>query len=385
MSVPLRIPFNRPTHTRLVDHYVAQALHSGHISGDGDFTRRCQELLERRCSATPTILLTTSCTHALEMMALLLDIGPGDEVIVPSFTFVSTVNAFVLRGATPVFVDIRPDTLNLDETQARGARSRRERKAIVPVHYAGVACEMDAIMRDRRHGTASRVVEDNAHGLFGALSRPAARDLRRAWPRRASTRPRTSLRRGRRARHQRSALRRPRRDHPREGHQPAATSSAAWSTNTRWVDIGSSYLPSDLLAALLLAQLEDREWVWEHRSTVWNRYAAELADWSRLNSVADAVRSRSTARRPTIFSHDHAVRAVTGCADRPSTGRGILAVFHYQPLHLSPFGQRVQPVSDCPGDRGYQRRAWFASRSTPTWSRSTPSGDRVSLRFAVEP
>ncbi len=174
-AVPLRIPFNRPTHTRLVDDYVLQSLHSGHLSGDGDFTRRCQDLLSRLLGDA-TILLTTSGTHALELIALLLDIGPGDEVIVPSFTFSSTVNAFVLRGATPVFIDIRPDTLNLDEALLEALITSRTR-AIVPVHYAGVGCEMEVICDVAgRHGVP--VVEDNAHGLFGSYREPVARHLR---------------------------------------------------------------------------------------------------------------------------------------------------------------------------------------------------------------
>src|SRR6266542_3182863 len=143
---------------------MAEAVARGLISGDGEFTRRCRELLERELGV-PAVLLTTSCTHALEMSAILLDIQPGDEVIIPDFTFVSTVNAFVLRGAKPVFLDVRPDTLNLDESKLEEAITPRT-KAIVPVHYAGVGCEMNSIMEiAERHGIA--VVEDNAHGLFG--------------------------------------------------------------------------------------------------------------------------------------------------------------------------------------------------------------------------
>ena len=174
-NTPLRIPFNRPTHTRLVDEYVAKALHSGHLSGDGDFTRRCQELIGALVDDA-TVLLTTSGTHALDLIALLLEIGSGDEVIVPSFTFSSTVNAFVLRGAIPIFIDIRRDTLNLDERRLEGLITGRTR-AIVPVHYAGVACEMDPILDiAARHGVT--VVEDNAHGLFGKYRGRTARHIR---------------------------------------------------------------------------------------------------------------------------------------------------------------------------------------------------------------
>src|SRR3990172_7324120 len=158
------IPFNKPAYIGTEELYISQVLHSGHQSGDGAFTKKCNAILEQTLGV-PKVLLTTSCTHALEMAAILLDIKPGDEVIVPDFTFVSTVNAFVLRGAKPVFLDIRPDTLNLDESKLEEALTARTR-AIIPVHYAGVGCEMDAILEM----AASRnihVVEDNAHGLFG--------------------------------------------------------------------------------------------------------------------------------------------------------------------------------------------------------------------------
>ena len=160
-----KVPFNWPSFEGQEQTYMAQAVANGHISGDGPFTQKCREILEKQLGA-PRVLLTPSGTHALELIALLLDVREGDEVIVPSFTFVSTANAFVLRGARPVFADIRPDTLNLDETQLERLITPRTR-AIVVVHYAGVGCEMEAILEiARRHGVA--VVEDNAHGLFGA-------------------------------------------------------------------------------------------------------------------------------------------------------------------------------------------------------------------------
>src|SRR6516164_2324804 len=158
------IAFNRPAMPEAAYRYLREAVRNSHLSGDGPFTRRCHTLLEAVLGA-PRVLLTTSCTHALEMAAILLDVRPGDEVVVPSFTFVSTVNAFVLRGARPVFADIRPDTLNLDEGKLAALLSRRTR-AVVPVHYAGVACEMVDIVR-LATDAGSAVVEDNAHGLFG--------------------------------------------------------------------------------------------------------------------------------------------------------------------------------------------------------------------------
>src|SRR5467141_3412034 len=159
------IPFNKPYVVGKEFDYIQQAIDNLHLSSDGLFTKRCEALLQQELGV-PRALLTTSCTHALEMAALLLDIKPGDEIIIPSFTFVSTINAFVLRGARPVFVDIRPDTLNLDERLIEPAITPRT-KAIVPMHYAGVGCEMEVIMEITRRRRLA-VVEDNAHGMLGA-------------------------------------------------------------------------------------------------------------------------------------------------------------------------------------------------------------------------
>src|SRR6266542_2380771 len=160
----IRVDYNRPITVGNEFEYMRQAIENRHISGDGPFTKKCHTFLESELGVTKA-LLTTSCTHALEMSAILLDINPGDEVIIPDFTFVSTVNAFVLRGAKPVFVDVHPDTLNLDESKLEAALTPKT-KSIVPVHYAGIGCEMDAIMDiATRHNIA--IVEDNAHGLFG--------------------------------------------------------------------------------------------------------------------------------------------------------------------------------------------------------------------------
>src|SRR5512134_720255 len=159
----IRVDFNRPVILGRELEYIQQAIDNGHISGDGPFTKKCHAFLEKELGV-PKALLTTSCTHALEMAAILLEIQPGDEVIIPDFTFVSTVNAFVLRGARPVFVDIRSDTLNLDESRLESAITPKTR-AIVPVHYAGVGCEMDEILAVASQHSIS-IVEDNAHGLF---------------------------------------------------------------------------------------------------------------------------------------------------------------------------------------------------------------------------
>jgi dTDP-4-amino-4,6-dideoxygalactose transaminase len=172
------IPFNRPTLVGRENEYMARAVQAGHISGDGAFTRECHTLLEKEVGV-PQALLTTSCTHALEMAALLLELGSGDEVIMPSFTFVSMANAVALRGARPVFVDVRPDTLNLDERLIEAAITEKTR-AIFLVHYAGVACEMDAIQAIADRGGLP-LVEDNAHGLFARYKRRWAPSAR--WPR----------------------------------------------------------------------------------------------------------------------------------------------------------------------------------------------------------
>ncbi len=276
-----RIPFNRPSVAGQEHAYMQQALANGRISGDGEFTKRCSSLLEEIMGCRK-VLLTTSCTHALEMAAILLGIEPGDEVIVPSFTFVSTANAFALRGAQIVFADIRADTLNMDETLLPHLINERTR-AIVPVHYAGVACAMKEIMSlANQHNIA--VVEDNAHGLFatldgkqlgtfgsigtqsfhetknfqcgegGALILNDERFVERAEIIREKGTNRTKFFRGQ-------------------------------TDKYTWVDIGSSYLPSDLLAAFLLAQIEQRGKIQSMRERVWNRYYVELEDWSTENGI----------------------------------------------------------------------------------------------------
>jgi dTDP-4-amino-4,6-dideoxygalactose transaminase len=343
-TIPLRIPFNRPTHTRLVDTYVAQALRSGHLSGDGEFTRRCQELLAELLGGS-TILLTTSGTHALELMALLLDIRPGDEFIVPSFTFPSTANAFVLRGATPVFIDIRRDTLNLDERRLEALITERTR-AIVPVHYAGVGCEMDEILAvATRHGIA--VVEDNAHGLFGryrgrllgTLGVMAAQSFH-------ETKNFSSGEGGAIVINDPTYVERA--EIIREKGTNRRNFFRGLVDKYTWVDVGSSLLPSDLLAAMLLAQLEDREWVWERRSTIWHRYADELETWAASNHVELPVVPDHCETPYHLF---HMVMPSAQSRDALIThlrATGILAVFHYQPLHQSPYGRRLQPHADCP-------------------------------------
>jgi dTDP-4-amino-4,6-dideoxygalactose transaminase len=345
MSSPAyTIPFNRPTHTPLVDRYVVEALHSGHLSGDGAFTRRCQELLSGVLNGA-SVLLTTSGTHALELMALLLDIGPGDEFIVPSFTFSSTLNAFVLRGATPVYVDVRPDTLNFDESKLEALISSRTR-AIVVVHYAGVGAEMDRILAiAAAHGIP--VVEDNAHGLLGRYrGQPLGTFGVMAAQSFHETKNFSSGEGGA------IVL-----NHP--AYLERAEIIREKGTNRRrffrglvdkytWVDVGSSFLPSDLLAAVLLAQLEARDWVQTQRQTVWHQYFEGLADWAIATDVQLPV---VPAHCDTPYHLFHMLMPSAQSRDAlicHLRSAGILAVFHYQPLHLSEYGQRLQPVADCP-------------------------------------
>jgi dTDP-4-amino-4,6-dideoxygalactose transaminase len=348
MSAPImnyRIPFNRPCLAGNEYKYIAEAIANGHASGDGPFTQKCHELLERELGAL-RVLLTTSCTHALEMAALLLECGPEDEVILPSFTFVSTANAFALRGARLVFADIRPDTLNLDETRLEPLITAKT-KAIIAVHYAGVACEMDPILAiASSHGV--RVIEDNAHGLFsrykgkytgtlgclgtqsfhetknftcgegGALVVNDVELLERALVIREKGTNRSRFFRGE-------------------------------VDKYTWVDLGSSYLPSDLLAAFLYAQLEAREQIQEKRRQVWNRYYESLADWADNNDVRLPVTPVECEQAHHMFyvllpSVEHREWLI---ADLKS--QGILSVLHYSPLHLSEAGIKFAArASNCP-------------------------------------
>jgi dTDP-4-amino-4,6-dideoxygalactose transaminase len=340
-----RIPFNRPCLSGNELRYAAEAVASGHISGDGAFTLRCQAFFEQRLGVAKA-LLTTSCTHALEMAALLLDLAPGDEVIVPAFTFVSTVNAFVLRGARPIFVDVRPDTLNLDETRLEDAVTART-KAVFPVHYAGVGCEMDAVVEvARRYGLA--VVEDNAHGLFG---RYKGRDLGTfgalATLSFHETKNLTCGEGG--ALLVNDAAYVDRAEVLREKGTNRSRFFRGQVDKYTWTDVGSSYLPSDILAAFLLAQLESCDAIQARRREIWTYYAHNLADWAadegvRLPVVPDHCEQAfhmfyllmpSLERRQAFIAHLKAA--------------GILSVFHYLPLHLSEMGRRFGGrEGDCP-------------------------------------
>lgn len=334
------IPFNRVGLTGNEYKYIAEAIANGHASGDGPFTRRCHELLEAELQV-PRALLTTSCTHALEMAALLLKIAPGDEVILPSFTFVSTANAFVLRGAKIVFSDIRKDTMNMDELQLESLITERT-KAIVPVHYAGVACDMDAICDvANRHGV--HVVEDNAHGLFGrykgkytgtfgclgtqsfhetknitcgeggALLVNDPQLIERAMILREKGTNRDQFFRGQ-------------------------------VDKYSWVDVGSSYLPSDLLAAFLLAQLESRQHILGRRKRIWEYYHTHLRSWANSAGVCLPVVPPECEQPYHMFYMVLPSPEYRQALIAHLKAQGILSVFHYVPLHLSEMGRKYAAI-----------------------------------------
>lgn len=337
MSFPtnmLRIPFNKPGLTGNELLYVADAIKRGHAAGDGAFTKRCQSILEDTLGA-PRVLLTSSCTHALEMAALLLEIGQGDEVILPSYTFVSTANAFVLRGAKPVFADIRPDTLNLDESLIEGLLTART-KAIVPVHYAGVGCELDAICGiAARHGVD--VVEDNAHGLFaryngrylGTVGRIATQSFH-------ETKNVTCGEGGAIVVNDAGLVERA--EILRDKGTNRSKFYRGQIDKYTWVDIGSSYLMSDILAAFLCAQLEVHEQITQARQRIWNFYYDELSDWAKEMGVqmpfvpphCEQPYHMFYLIMPSLQARDGIIAHLIE--------RGILSVFHYVPLHLSPMG-----------------------------------------------
>ena len=339
------VPFNRPCLEGSELTYIAQAVANGHISGDGSFTRKCHIFLEQELGVCKA-LLTTSCTHALEMAALLLDIQPGDEVIIPSFTFVTTANAFVLRGARPVFIDIRPDTLNLDETQLERLITPRT-KAIALVHYAGVACEMDAILEiAERYGVA--VVEDNAHGLFGKYKDRYLGTFGCLATQSFHETKNFSCGEG-------GALliNDPQYIERAEIIREKGTNRSRFFRGQvdkyTWIDLGSSYLPSDILAAFLYAQLEAREQIQAKRRGVWEYYYEHLQEWAQDQGV----------RLPIVPVHCeqpyHMFYLLMPSLEQRQAliahlkTHGILSVFHYLPLHLSEMGQRFKgKEGDCP-------------------------------------
>jgi dTDP-4-amino-4,6-dideoxygalactose transaminase len=339
------IPFNRARLAGKEIEYMLKAVSNMQICGDGEFTKKCHALLEEALSVRK-VLLTTSCTHALEMAALLLDLSPGDEVIVPSFTFVSTVNAFVLRGARPVFIDIRPDTLNLDESRLEGLITGRTR-AIVPVHYAGVGCEMDRILEIAgRHKLA--VVEDNAHGLFGRYKgRFLGTFGSLATQSFHETKNFTCGEGGALLINNPAYIERA--EVLREKGTDRSRFFRGLVDKYTWVDIGSSYLPSDLLAAFLYAQLEARERVQNDRRRAWMLYRETLADWAAEHSVRLPIVPPQCEQTyhmfylllPSVEERDALIQYLRT--------RLVYSVFHYVPLHLSRMGRKFGgEAGDCP-------------------------------------
>jgi dTDP-4-amino-4,6-dideoxygalactose transaminase len=340
-----RIPFNRPSLVGREFDYVRRALEGGSFSGDGLFTGKCSNLLEE-ILGVERVLLTTSCTHALEMAALLLDVGPEDEIIVPSFTFVSTANAFALHRARPVFCDIRRDTYNMDENHLEELISPAV-KAVVPVHYSGVGCEMDAIGSiAASHRIA--IVEDNAHGLFGRYrGKHLGTFGSLATVSFHETKNFSCGEGGALLINDGTYIERAEIIREKGTNRPGFFRGL--TDRYTWVDIGSSYLPSDILAAFLFAQLEAREEILACRRGTWERYREALGAWAETGGVtlprvpghcrqthhAFTLLMPSSASRQAFIAHMKA--------------RGILTVFHYLPLHLSPMGRKFGGrKGDCP-------------------------------------
>ena len=330
------VSFNKPPYIGKESEYVLDAVNKGHISGDGDYTKKCAKKLEE-LSGTKRALLTTSCTHATEMAALLSDIKPGDEVIMPSYTFVSTADAFVLRGATPVFVDIRPDTMNIDETLIEDAITSKT-KAIVPVHYAGVGCEMDTIMDiARRHNLT--VIEDAAQAIastykgkalgtfgdFGCYSFHETKNI--------------SMGEGGALLIQNEDLVEPAEIIREKGTNRAKFFRGQIDKYT-WVNYGSSYLPSDMNAAYLWAQLENLDIIQKKRLSVWNRYKEGLSELEKREYIELGMVPDECTNNAHMFYIK--VRDLENRTDLLNflKENGIQAVFHYVPLHSAPAGRK---------------------------------------------
>ncbi|TVT58075.1 MAG: dTDP-4-amino-4,6-dideoxygalactose transaminase [Sedimenticola thiotaurini] len=336
-----KIPFNKPYLTGKELHFVAEAHSNGQLAGDGEFTKLCSTWLEERIGCEKA-LLTHSCTAALEMAAMLSGIEPGDEVIMPSYTFVSTANAFVLRGGVPVFVDIRPDTLNIDESLIEAAISSRTR-AIVPVHYAGVACDMDRICDvARQHGLL--VIEDAAQavlasykgralGSFGQLGCYSFHETKNIISGEGGALLVNAPELADRA------------EIIREKGTNRSSFFRGQVDKYTWVDVGSSYLPGEVISAFLWAQMQDARAITARRLEIWNDYHSGFASLEQMGRL----------RRPVIpdgcEQNAHMYYLILNGLEERSRfiefmrQRGISCVFHYVPLHSSPFGQSRGRVS----------------------------------------
>jgi dTDP-4-amino-4,6-dideoxygalactose transaminase len=341
----MTIPFNWPAAMGRELEYITMAVETAGIGGAGEFAAKCQALLESELGVKKA-LLTTSCTAALEMAALLIDTQPGDEIILPSFTFTSTANAFALRGAKPVFVDIRPDTLNVDEKQIERRLSKRT-KAIVAVHYAGVGCELDAIV-DLARDHSIALIEDNALGLFGKYK---GRNLGTfgclATQSFHETKNLSCGEGGALLINDDRFIERA--EIIREKGTNRARFFRGEVDKYTWVDLGSSYAPSDILAAYLLAQLEMREKIQKLREDIWNFYSEHLREWAE----------RCGARLPVVPDHTDQTYHMFYVLMKTGEDRdrlmahlrqaGMQSVFHYLPLHLSKMGQSFGgKKGDCP-------------------------------------
>lgn len=332
----MNIPFNVPPFTGKEKEYVSQAIDSHKISGDGEFTKKCSKILEEMTGSSK-VLLTTSCTHATEMTAILADIGPGDEVIMPSFTFVSTADAFVLRGAKAVFVDIRPDTMNIDEKLIEDAITEKT-KAIVPVHYAGVSCEMDTIMKIAKDHNLL-VIEDAAQGVMSTYKGRALGAIGDMGCYSFHETKNFSMGEGGAI-----LLKDPALTEKAEIIREKGTNRSKFFRGQidkyTWVDAGSSYLPSELNAAYLYAQLEMADTITKARMDCWNAYYEMLLP----------LKDKGLIELPTIpdecvhNAHMFYIKAKdlderTKLIDHVKAG-GALPVFHYIPLHSSPAGKK---------------------------------------------
>lgn len=369
-EVPLRsaspgsqvsIPFNKPYMTGKELWYIAQAHANGHLAGDGGFTKRCNGWLESR-TGTHKALLTHSCTAALEMAAILANLQEGDEVIMPSYTFVSTANAFVLRGAVPVFVDIRPDTLNIDETKIEAAITERT-KAIVPVHYAGVGCEMDTIMAiARRHNLL--VIEDAAQGIMSTYKgRPLGSIGHIGCLSFHETKNIISGEGGALLVNDRELA-----EHAEIIREKGTNRSQFFRGQVdkyTWVEIGSSYLPSELISAFLWAQMEEADAITERRLDIWANYHQWFANLESDGKVRRPMVPRECVQNAHMYYLLlPSLELRTAFIERLKS-EGVHAVFHYIPLHSSPRGRARGRVAgdmtntDAAGDRLVRLPLWL--------------------------
>jgi len=329
------IPFNEPLYIGKEQQYIKEAIESNHkLSGDGPFTKKCNTWFEMKFN-TPKVLLTTSCTHALEMAAILADIKNGDEVIAPSYTFVSTVNAFVLRGATIVFVDIRPDTLNIDENLIEDAITEKT-KAIVTVHYAGISCEMDRIMEIAKRNNLY-VIEDAAQGVmstykgqalgtigdFGAYSFHETKNYTMGEGGALLIQNKEFIERA---------------EIIREKGTNRSKFIRGQVDKYSWVDIGSSYLPSELNAAYLYAQLEEAENINKNRLASWNIYHSELKELENQEAIQLPVIPENCQHNGHMYYIKSKNFEERNALIQHLKDNDILSVFHYVPLHSAEAG-----------------------------------------------